>query len=110
MNPKFYLPAVLLLLASFPLTSQSQVIPQVALGTPYKKVRAALIKEGWTPVRQIAEPYDTLGGELRKKGWIEVEICAGTGMAPCVFVWQNLQGKRLEVVTTGEDPRFNGFR
>ena len=71
MNPKFYLPVVLLLLASFPLTSQSQVIPQVALGTPYKKVRSALIKEGWTPVRQNAEPYDTLGGELRKKGYDE---------------------------------------
>jgi hypothetical protein len=108
MNPKFYISAVLL--ASFALASHSQVIPQIAIGTPYKKVRTALIKEGWTPVRQNAEPYDTLGGELRKKGWIEVKICAGTGVAPCVFVWQNEQGKQLEVVTKYENPRFNGFR
>ncbi len=110
MNPKFYVLGVLVLLASVHVTSLSQVIPQVELGTPYKKVRTALIKEGWTPVRQNVEPYDMMGAEHRKKGWIEVEVCAGTGRAPCVFVWQNQQGKRLEVVTTGEDPRFNGFR
>lgn len=110
MNAKFFLPSVLLLLSGFAFTSQAQVIPQVALGTPYKNVRAALLKEGWKPVRQTPEPHDAMGAELRAKGWHEVEVCAGTGYAPCVFVWQNQQGKRLEVVTRGEDPKFNGFR
>ena len=110
MNLKIFLPATLLFLINVPITLQAQVIPQVSLGTPYKKVRAALLKEGWTPVRQNGDPNDYLGNEHRKKGWSEVELCAPTGAAPCVFVWQNQQGKRLEVVTVYEDPKFNGFR
>ena len=110
MHAKLVLPAAALLLTGFAFTSQAQVIPQVTLGTPYKNVRTALLKEGWKPVRQNADPNDFMGAEHRAKGWNEVEICAGTGYAPCVFVWQNQQGKRLEVVTRGEDPKFNGFR
>lgn len=110
MKSNFIFSAALLLLINVPITLQAQVIPQVSLGTPYKKVRVALLKEGWTPVRQNVEPNDYLGNEHRKKGWVEVELCAPTGMAPCVFVWQNQQGKRLEVVTVYEDPKFNGFR
>jgi hypothetical protein len=98
------------LLACVHLATQAQAIPIVSLGTPYAQVRAALQKEGWTPVRQTPEPHDYMGAELRKRGWNEVEVCAGTGRAPCVFVWQNRQGKRLEVVTTGEEPKFGGFR
>ena len=110
MNKNKCLPVIFLLLSYVPLTSLAQVIPQVTVGTPYKKVRAALLKEGWTPVRQPGDPNDYLGNEHRKKGWTEVEMCAPTGAAPCVFVWQNQQGKRLEVVTVYEDPKFNGFR
>lgn len=107
---KMVYPTVLALLVSFHLTTRAQAIPIVGLGTPYGQVRAALQKEGWTPVRQTPEPHDYMGAELRKRGWNEVEMCAGTGRAPCVFVWQNRQGKRLEVVTTGEEPKFGGFR
>lgn len=110
MKLKFFLSMAVFLLAAFPLISQSQVIPQIALGTPYANVRTALLKAGWKPVRQKLESYDFMGIELRDNGWIEVESCAGTGMAPCLFVWRNQKGKRLEVVTVGENPKFNGFR
>lgn len=102
--------AVPLILVCVHIKAQAQVIPIVGPGTPYSQVRAALQKEGWTPVRQPADPNDVMGTELRKRGWHEVQVCAGTGRAPCVFVWKNRQGKELEVVTTGEEPRFGGFR
>ncbi len=98
------------LLACVHLTAQGQTIPIVALGTPYAKVRVALQKEGWTPVHQTPDPHETHSRELRKRGWTEVQICAGTGRAPCIFVWQNRQGKLLEVVTTGDEPHFGAFR
>ena len=101
---------VLLALGCVHINAQAQAIPVVGLGTPYGQVRAALQKEGWTPVRQTADPHDYMGADLRKRGWNEVQVCAGTGRAPCVFVWKNRQGKELEVVTTGEEPKFGGFR
>jgi hypothetical protein len=48
--------------------------------------------------------------ELKERGWFETKNCAGTGRAPCLFIWKNLQGRELEVVTTGEEPKFNAFR
>ena len=47
---------------------------------------------------------------LQEKGWLETNDCAGTGLAPCLFIWKNHKGRELEVVTTGEEPKFNGFR
>jgi len=90
--------------------AQAQVIPRISPDTPYQQVRAALIKEGWRPVRQQQEEFDSMANEHKQLGWTEVKSCAGSGLAPCIFIWQNKQGKRLEVVTVGESPKFNAFR
>ncbi len=90
--------------------ANAQVIPQIKIGTPYDKVRAILIKEGWKPTQQSQESFDFMAQELKERGWFETKFCAGTGRAPCIFIWKNLQGRELEVVTTGEEPKFNAFR
>ena len=90
--------------------AHAQVIPQIKIGTPYDKVRTILIKEGWNPTQQSQESFDFMAQELKERGWFETKNCAGTGRAPCLFIWKNLQGRELEVVTTGEEPKFNAFR
>jgi hypothetical protein len=90
--------------------SWAQVIPVVALNTPYAQVRNALIQEGWQPVNQKQHDFDAMATIHKNNGWTEVASCAGSGVAPCLFIWRNRQGKLLEVVTVGENPRFNGFR
>jgi hypothetical protein len=93
-----------------PILGSAQAIPQIKTGTPYNKVRFALMNEGWRPVRQSQESFDFMAQELKERGWIETKQCAGTGRAPCIFIWKNRLGKELEVLTTGEEPRFNSFR
>jgi hypothetical protein len=51
-----------------------------------------------------------MANEHKSSGWIEVKQCAGSGLAPCIFVWKNKQGKQIEVLTVGENPSFNAFR
>lgn len=100
---------ILLSLGLFSGAVGAQVIPVVGVGTPYQQVRAELLRNGWTPVRQ-RETCGLVCDEHRKAGWFETQTCADTGVAPCIFVFRNASGKILEVVTRGEAPRFNGFR
>jgi len=99
-----------LVLVSQLMIAHAQVIPQIKIGTPYAKVRTILIKEGWKPTQQPQESIGFMAQALQEKGWLETNDCAGTGLAPCLFIWKNHKGRELEVVTTGEEPKFNGFR
>lgn len=93
-----------------PTVGHAQAIPQIKTGTPYDKVRFSLINEGWRPVKQSQESFDFMAQELKQRGWTEIRQCAGTGRSPCIFIWKNRQGRELEVLTTGEEPKFNAFR
>lgn len=86
----------------------AQNIPQVKKGASYASVRQALIKEGWKPAPQSEEVFG-FATEVRKK-YKEVQDCAGTGIAPCIFIFKNASGKILEVGTVGENLSFSSFR
>ena len=87
----------------------AQALPIIKPNTPYGNVRVQLIKSGWTPVKQN-EPCGSWCNMQRSNGYYETENCADTGFAPCIFVYKNTAGKHIEVLTKGEDLRFNGFR
>lgn len=97
-----------ILLCSLGFQVQAQNIPQVKKGASYASVRQALIKEGWKPIPQTEEAFGHTE-EVRKK-YKEVQMCAGTGIAPCIFIFKNANGKTLEVGTVGENLSFSSFR
>lgn len=77
----------------------------------YHKARKRLIAAGWQPVRtksfnEAKTDPDISHGNGRlfwRKGYVEVEACAGTGMAPCSFLFKDAYGNRLRVTTAGEE-------
>jgi hypothetical protein len=88
------------------------------LNLTYHKARPQLLSAGWQPYRTIrlnkagTDPNTAYGnGELFwKKGYWEVEACAGTGPAPCAFLFTDVYGNKLRVTTEGEeDPKQKYF-
>ena len=82
----------------------NQSTPSIKEGVDYRKARQALIDAGWEPVPQT-ESTSFFGEEIRRT-YREVKDCAGTGKAPCIFVFKGKNGRTLHVHTTGEDPKF----
>ena len=82
----------------------------VITGKTYHDARKALLSSGWQPIRTISynevnSPDISYGnGEIFwSKGYVEIESCAGTGIAPCRFAFSDLYGNKLIVVTEGEE-------
>ena len=77
----------------------------------YHKARKALLSAGWQPLQTKSfsdaktDPDISSGnGALFwAKGYVEVEACAGTGIAPCAFLFKDAYGNRLRVTTAGEE-------
>lgn len=77
----------------------------------YHKARKALIKAGWKPLRTKPEirfkpDFDISYGNgalFWKLGYIELEHCSGTGLAPCTFLFKDSYGNKLRVITNGEE-------
>ena len=77
----------------------------------YHKARKALLSAGWQPLQTKSfneantDPDISSGnGALFwEKGYIEVEACAGSGIAPCAFLFKDAYGNRLRVTTAGEE-------
>lgn len=75
----------------------------------FLRYRAGVIRDGWVP-RQTALPFGdglerSWGSALAfyQAGFHEVEICAGTGVNPCIFNY--VRGAQcLRVHTVGEQP------
>lgn len=74
-------------------------IPNI-YGMPIDKARKALADKGWKPVR-IKPDGESRQAGLFKRGIVEVESCAGTGLAYCSFSYTGAAGA-LSVVTAGE--------
>jgi hypothetical protein len=58
------------------------------------------------PFNQASSDPDIASGNGRifwKKGYVEVEACAGTGISPCAFLFKDAYGNRLRVTTAGEE-------
>ena len=77
----------------------------------YHKARKRLLAAGWQPVQtksfnEADSDPDISHGNGRlfwRKGYVEVEACSGTGMAPCSFLFKDAYGNRLRVTTAGEE-------
>ncbi len=76
----------------------------------YHQARKLLIANQWQPYRTInintakdELMYSGNGWGFWEKGYTEVESCAGTGFAPCVFNFKDLYGNLLKVYTEGEE-------
>jgi hypothetical protein len=91
----------------------------------YHRARRKLLAAGWQPLqtksfnKAASDPDISYGnGQLFwRKGYVEVESCAGTGVAACSFLFRDAYGNRLRVTTAGEElPRrkiyasVTGFR
>lgn len=82
-------------------------IPIKAEGV-YSKQRKLLLVAGWQPVSTVSwqEKDKRLFGQAKyfwEKGFTEVIGCAGTGSAPCSFLFTDVYGNKLVVDTSGEE-------
>jgi hypothetical protein len=82
-------------------------VPAIAEFT-YHNARKALLVAGWQPLQSVRwqEVDERLSGQAREfweKGYVEVQDCAGTGAAPCVFLFKDVYGNRLSVTTAGQE-------
>lgn len=75
----------------------------------YHQARKMLIANQWMPNRTLSANSTESdlgfgnGWYFWSKGYKEVEACAGTGTAPCVFNFKDKYGNGLKVYTQGED-------
>lgn len=85
--------------------------PHFAKGSPYKSARAALIGMGYAPLaQQHPRPSYYCGTNAEEPGepdlcaiYPEVVDCGGTGIRPCLFLFERKSDrKRLAVTTYGE--------
>ena len=84
----------------------------------YHKARKRLLAAGWQPLQTKSfneadtDPDISYGSGQRfwRKGYVEVEACAGTGVAACTFLFKDAYGNRLRVTTAGEElPRQKAY-
>lgn len=77
----------------------------------YHKARKRLLAAGWQPLQtkhhnEAANDPDISyrnGRLFWRRGYVEVEACAGTGVAACAFLFKDAYGNRLRVNTAGEE-------
>ena len=94
---------VAMMAAVTPSTTQAASLPTLKKETPYTSARAALLRQGYRPVRSDGSGC-RFGREDVCKAYPEAEACAGTGLGNCLFVWR--RGKQIiEVMTIGEEVR-----
>ncbi len=124
-HPKFIYVAVLLLLfTANGVSAQETCVPSKHAKLPainsltYHKARPKLLAAGWQPFPTIRhndadKNQDTAYGNGKifwRKGYWEIEACAGTGLAPCTFLFKDVYGNKLRVATAGEEfPKQKAF-
>ena len=104
--------------------SKHAKVPAITEST-YHKARKRLLAAGWQPVRtksvnKARTDPDILHGNgplFWRKGYVEIEVCSGTGVAACSFLFKDAYGNRLRVTTEGEEvprskiyARVSGFK
>jgi hypothetical protein len=70
-----------------------------------------LLAAGWQPFQtksfnEADEDPDIKHGNAPlfwKRGYVELEACAGTGVAACAFLFKDAYGNQLRVTTAGEE-------
>lgn len=94
------------LLALTTAATAAERLPTFPPGTPYASVRNTLLALGWRPI--TLPDADRCGRtDERCQGRPEMQSCAGTGMANCLFTWKR-NNTVIGVSTVGEDTTFDG--
>lgn len=92
---------------TLPVVAQTDGLPRLRKGENYAKVRSKLLKAGWKPFHS-PDAAECLDGDARCAGRPEMENCAGTGLAPCLFLWKR-KGRTAVIYTIGEEANYNGY-
>jgi hypothetical protein len=98
-----YLPAIVIALFSTHLLAchHTSALPHFDENEPYSSVRMKMLQAGWVPFH--AQDANTcIEGDLRCEGRPEMQVCAGTGLANCKFLWQK-EETITAICTIGED-------
>jgi hypothetical protein len=90
---------VAILLAASPACAETLTFPKNEL---YANARATLLQQGWKPVHAPERGFVCHKGDARCEGRAETVVCAGTGLANCLFRWQR-DKTIIEIETIGED-------
>jgi hypothetical protein len=80
---------------------KSAPLPAFEKGEPYSALRGRLVNSGWRPASD-ADADQCTKGDGRCEGRPEMQSCAGTGEANCLFLWQ--KASTLIAVSTIYDP------
>ena len=99
---------LIVLLLTLTAFGQTGGLPHFTKGESYTKVRIKMLKAGWKPFHaKDADICQT--GDDRCEKRPEMQSCAGTGLAPCRFLWK--RGKKTVVIfTAGENVVYNGYK
>lgn len=99
MLPRLLLSLPVLLLACQ--APAAEKLPTLRSGQDYGKVRQSLLAQEWKP--ETLPGAEACGADDKRcAGRPEVFVCAGTGMANCLFTWRR-RGTVIEVSTVGEE-------
>ncbi len=105
---KFCVSASIIFLLALTVFAQTNGLPRLKKGESYAKVRVKMLKAGWKPYHS-PNAAECLSGDKRCEGRPEMENCAGTGLAPCRFLWKR-KGKTAVIFTVGENEAdYNGY-
>ncbi|MBK8467172.1 MAG: hypothetical protein IPL32_15235 [Chloracidobacterium sp.] len=99
-----------LIFGQTPCAPQKHAKLPFVLDLTYHKARPRLLRAGWQPYptihhNDITNPRISYGSAkiFWKKGYWEIEECAGTGLDPCAFLFEDAYGNKLRVTTAGEE-------
>jgi hypothetical protein len=105
---KFYRLTLIIFFVTLPAFAQVAGLPRLKKGEDYKIVRTKMIKAGWKPYHAPGADQ-CQAGDRRCQGRPEMEVCSGTGVAACRFLWKR-RGKTVAIFTVGEDVAgYNGY-
>jgi hypothetical protein len=96
--------------------SERRTLEDLRQGMPYSEAREIILDAGWQAVavrwQDRGELYGRDSVMVEDRGWTEMQVCSGTGMAYCFFEFQNAMGEKLVVQTAGEedDPAVEHWR
>lgn len=92
---------LIVVFSAFAVFAQTTGLPKFKKREFYTSVRTKMIKAGWKPFRS-PDAEECLAGDKRCENRPEMESCASTGNAPCIFLWKR-KGKTVVIMTVGEE-------
>lgn len=98
--------AAILVIAAQADTAIPLSMGEVKVDQPYGEAREILIGSGFQPAGICTE--ETHGPNCIA-AYPELDSCAGTGLAPCRFLWKSEEGWTLVVLTQGEIKIISGL-